>query len=44
MLQLYYHNFAKIGYFTFKDVNAKKTKILIFQKKCRKSTYEKQHL
>ena len=25
------------------NVNAKKTKILIFQKKCRKSTYEKQH-
>ena len=25
------------------NVNAKKTNILIFQKKCRKSTYEKQH-
>ena len=25
------------------NVSAKKTKILIFQKKCRKSTYEKQH-
>ena len=25
------------------NVNAKKTKILIFQKKCRKWTYEKQH-